>query len=198
MNITNNLVKSKIINENYDKIQKAKIAYGMEILIENLIKSVVIIALALIFGTLKFTIAAVLAFAFLRYFTFGLHCNSGLACLVLSIILDVISPFMVKDISIGVLPRFVIMLAYVFIIYKYAPADTPNHPLTKESTRRKLKFRAVSVSLFYCLLAVFARPMWLVNIIMLMETFVVISILPITYKIFKRRYNNYEKFSAKN
>jgi len=40
--------------------------------------------------------------------------------------------------------------------------------------------------------------MWFVNILMLMETYVVISILPISYKIFRRRYNNYEEFNDEN
>ena len=116
-------------------------------------------------------------------------------CLLLSVFLDVISPILIKDIYVGTIARSVLMITYIFIIFRYAPADTENHPLVKKEVRKQLKSRAVIVSIIYCLLAIFAKPMWFVNILMLMETYVVISILPVSYKIFRRRYNNYEEFN---
>ena len=170
----------------------------MEILLENLIKTVVIIGLALALGGLKYTLVAILSFAILRFFTFGLHCQSGVMCLLLSVFLDVISPILIKDIYVGTIARSVLMITYIFIIFRYAPADTENHPLVKKEVRKQLNSRAVIVSIIYCLLAIFAKPMWFVNILMLMETYVVISILPVSYKIFRRRYNNYEEFNDEN
>lgn len=70
--------------------------------------------------------------------------------------------------------------------------------INNKEVRKQLKSRAVIVSIIYCLLAIFAKPMWFVNILMLMETYVVISILPVSYKIFRRRYNNYEEFNDEN
>ena len=182
-------ISSKVVDDNYSHIEKVKIAYGMEILLENLIKTVIIIGLAFALGGLKYI---------LRFFTFGLHCQSGLMCLLLSVFLDVMSPILIKDIYVGTIPRCILMIIYVFLIFKYAPADTENHPLVKKEVRKQLKTRAVIVSIIYCLLAIFAKPMWFVNILMLMETYVVISILPISYKIFRRRYNNYEEFNDEN
>ena len=104
----------------------------MEILLENLIKTVVIIGLALALGGLKYTLVAILSFAILRFFTFGLHCQSGVMCLLLSVFLDVISPILIKDIYVGTIARSVLMITYIFIIFRYAPADTENHPLVKK------------------------------------------------------------------
>lgn len=191
-------ISSKVVDDNYSHIEKVKIAYGMEILLENLIKTVIIIGLAFALGGLKYTLVAILSFTILRFFTFGLHCQSGLMCLLLSVFLDVMSPILIKDIYVGTIPRCILMIIYVFLIFKYAPADTENHPLVKKEVRKQLKTRAVIVSIIYCLLAIFAKPMWFVNILMLMETYVVISILPISYKIFRRRYNNYEEFNDEN
>lgn len=88
----------------------------MEILLENLIKTVVIIGLALALGGLKYTLVAILSFAILRFFTFGLHCQSGVMCLLLSVFLDVISPILIKDIYVGTIARSVLMITYIFII----------------------------------------------------------------------------------
>ena len=82
----------------------------MEILLENLIKTVVIIGLALALGGLKYTLVAILSFAILRFFTFGLHCQSGVMCLLLSVFLDVISPILIKDIYVGTIARSVLLL----------------------------------------------------------------------------------------
>ena len=105
----------------------------MEILLENLIKTVVIIGLALALGGLKYTLVAILSFAILRFFTFGLHCQSGVMCLLLSVFLDVISPILIKDIYVGTIARSVLMITYIFIIFRYAPADTENHPFFSRS-----------------------------------------------------------------
>ena len=86
----------------------------MEILLENLIKTVVIIGLALALGGLKYTLVAILSFAILRFFTFGLHCQSGVMCLLLSVFLDVISPILIKDIYVGTIARSVLMITYIY------------------------------------------------------------------------------------
>ena len=111
----------------------------MEILLENLIKTVVIIGLALALGGLKYTLVAILSFAILRFFTFGLHCQSGVMCLLLSVFLDVISPILIKDIYVGTIARSVLMITYIFIIFRYAPADKERGQKTakKPSCNRK-------------------------------------------------------------
>lgn len=53
-------------------------------------------------------------------------------CLLLSVFLDVMSPILIKDIYVGTIPRCILMITYVFLIFKYAPADTENHPLVKK------------------------------------------------------------------
>ncbi|MFR5772388.1 MAG: accessory gene regulator ArgB-like protein [Lachnospirales bacterium] len=139
MKFVDDFVSSKVVDDNYDHIEKVKIAYGMEILLENLIKTVVIIGLALALGGLKYTLVAILSFAILRFFTFGLHCQSGVMCLLLSVFLDVISPILIKDIYVGTIARSVLMITYIFIIFRYAPADTENHPLVKKEVRKHAK-----------------------------------------------------------
>ena len=62
-------ISSKVVDDNYSHIEKVKIAYGMEILLENLIKTVIIISLAFALGGLKYTLVAILSFAILRFFT---------------------------------------------------------------------------------------------------------------------------------
>lgn len=60
-------ISSKVVDDNYSHIEKVKIAYGMEILLENLIKTVIIIGLAFALGGLKYTLVAILSFAILRF-----------------------------------------------------------------------------------------------------------------------------------
>ena len=130
-------ISSKVVDDNYSHIEKVKIAYGMEILLENLIKTVIIIGLAFALGGLKYTLVAILSFAILRFFTFGLHCQSGLMCLLLSVFLDVMSPILIKDIYVGTIPRCILMIIYVFLIFKYAPADTEDVPIISKKVRKQ-------------------------------------------------------------
>lgn len=94
-------ISSKVVDDNYSHIEKVKIAYGMEILLENLIKTVIIIGLAFALGGLKYTLVAILSFAILRFFTFGLSLSIRIKCLLLSVFLDVMSPILIKDIYVG-------------------------------------------------------------------------------------------------
>ena len=181
-------ISSKVVDDNYSHIEKVKIAYGMEILLENLIKTVIIIGLAFALGGLKYTLVAILSFAILRFFTFGLHCQSGLMCLLLSVFLDVMSPILIKDIYVGTIPRCILMITYVFLIFKYAPADTENVPILSKKERKQKKIASYILLSVAILVACIIPNNEISNILVFGYFIQSVTITRFAYKLTKNKY----------
>ena len=181
-------ISSKVVDDNYSHIEKVKIAYGMEILLENLIKTVIIIGLAFALGGLKYTLVAILSFAILRFFTFGLHCQSGLMCLLLSVFLDVMSPILIKDIYVGTIPRCILMIIYVFLIFKYAPADTENVPILSKKERKQKKIASYILLSVAILVACIIPNNEISNILVFGYFIQSVTITRFAYKLTKNKY----------
>lgn len=180
----------KETEENYEYIK-----YGFEIFIINLSKLGIIYSIALITKQFFPTLIVHLSYLFLRHYSFGLHATSSLSCTIISVILFNILPFFAKGIQ---LPTPFLVLTSLFIlisIFLFAPADTENNPICGADHRKKLKIKAtISCLLLLSLVFISSNPM-IQTLILLGGIFQTISILPVTYKLLKRRYNNYELFS---
>ena len=178
------------------------IMYGLQNIIGELPKGIIILIIAYILGIFKLTVISILIIAPYRCVSGGVHMKTHIGCIIYTLLLysgsSLLGKYIVLTGNVKIMLAIAIWIFCMIMIKLYAPADTENHPLVKKEVRKQLKTRAVIVSIIYCLLAIFAKPMWFVNILMLMETYVVISILPISYKIFRRRYNNYEEFNDEN
>ena len=179
------------------------INYGLHLIIGELPKTFIILGLSYFLGVFKLTLLTVILLLPYRAVSGGFHLKTHIGCIVGTTLIysgvAKISNYIIF--SNQILKCIIAVSVWIFgmiMVHLYAPADTENHPLVKKEVRKQLKSRAVIVSIIYCLLAIFAKPMWFVNILMLMETYVVISILPVSYKIFRRRYNNYEEFNDEN
>lgn len=188
------IASSDYVKQNYKGIEIEKIEVGFEILFENITKVIIIMCCAMLAGVLRETIIAITVFAMLRLFTFGMHAQNSVVCTFISLGINVITPMLIRNVTISSGLFVVIMLLFIALIYKYAPADTDKHPLIGVKKRRALRLYAVGISVMLMVFGLLVGDMWVRSIVMFMEMYVVIGILPITYKILKRRYNNYEEY----
>lgn len=99
---------------------------------------------------------------------------------------------MIKSIDI---PKMIILILFVIIFplyYFYAPADTKKRPIIGETIRRKLRLQTLIILTFLLLLIILIPQInKLIMYGVIIET---VTILPVTYRILKEDYNNYEKY----
>lgn len=189
-----------IVNRNFSKsnLEIKKIKLGIEILLINISKLIVIISCAYMMDLTKYAILSIIVFTAMRRYSFGLHASSSIVCTVVSSILFIATAAMGKYNPLT--KEFTVLIGLISIlgIAKYAPADTKAHPLIGEALRRKLKSKAINVtSIIYCI-ALILNNNEITTIVVLTAFIQSLIINPIMYKLFKKEYGNYEKYEKHN
>lgn len=69
---------------NYSKEEKIVITYGVELLFNTLLKSIVYILLGMLFHQTLETFISIFVFGFLRYFTGGMHTKTDIGCFLIT------------------------------------------------------------------------------------------------------------------
>mgnify|MGYP000933579250 FL=1 len=151
---------ASVMNETHQK--RAVYYYGLYIVIGTLIKGVILVASALLLGTLLPSLLIVFIFGTMRMLAGGYHMDTYGKCLFVSLVLYI---------TLGLITQYTyqywnyvhikILIAATFIsglyvLVRYAPKDTPNKPITGPQQIRKYKI----LSLIYLLV-------WLIVSIML-------------------------------
>ncbi|MCX7922445.1 MAG: accessory gene regulator B family protein [Clostridia bacterium] len=136
------------LNETHEK--RRVYYYGFQIVIGALVKGVLLVTASLILQTLIPTLVGVVIFAILRSSAGGYHMDTYGKCIFTSLglflILGALTQYTYKfwDISYVITLIMLSVLIGVLISLKWAPADTPNKPITKIEEIRK--FRKLSIA----------------------------------------------------
>lgn len=200
--LTEKLVERIVIKFNAkvkkEGLELAKMKLGLEIFFINISKFIIVLSIASYFNLLKESLFMSLVFAIIRSTAFGLHAKNSMVCTLITSMMFVAGPYVSYHIE---LDNYSVLAAFIiatFCFYKYVPADTENHPILGEKLRLRLRKRTVLKSLFFMVITLIVKIQVIKAMIVLAIVFNVISISPITYKIFNRGYNNYEKYERTN
>jgi len=96
-------------NQNLNQVEKAKLEYGLSIILGITIELTLTLLVSALFGTTIYTAIIMLSALFLRFLTGGAHCSSFNRCLVFTIMLFVPASLLVKYLSSIVDPVITIM-----------------------------------------------------------------------------------------
>ena len=180
----------------YESCQLRKLQYGIEILIVNISKVVILYLSAIMLGVIWQTLCVHLSFLTIKRYSYGLHALNSTICTLLGIVTFVVVPFFLMDAGIS---NFVTLLAFLGIfcaLLLYAPADTKAKPLVGCELRRWLKKRSVICALVLLIIALVVHCENVKLLIVLGAAYQCLSILPLTYKLLKRSERNYEKHDS--
>lgn len=185
--VLKNRSKNPSFNENI-------VRYGIEIVLINFTKITFIMALAAVLNIFWTILIIMLSYGALRRYAFGVHASTSLGCTLTTIICFFSGAFLSSYV-----PENKFILAGMFIIsiisiLAFSPADTEARPLLGKKKRDKLKRKSIYVWLITFILAMYMKDFrigFLIAYGNLLEAFM---IMPITYKVFKGRYKNYERY----
>jgi len=175
-------------------IEKIKMQYYLEILLLNITKLTVVFGISLILGILPQTLLTLVSFNILRCKAFGVHAKSAFSCFASSVSIFVILVYFANKILINNTIVLILFIIFSVLVYKYAPADTEKRPITGKKARKRLKKQAVFSILLLMVIALII-PFNSFKILITFGSLIeVVTILPITYIILKRRRDNYENY----
>ena len=148
-NIAHFFVVQKIVEESREVIY----AYGMELLISDVLNALIVLLIALISHILPAVIVFATVFIGLRKFVGGFHANNHLSCMFTLVVVMLIFSFCICNVSEKY--TWIISIGFVAIsipvIFNLAPVSHPNKPVSEEK-RAKLKKRSRILVLLLSLL----------------------------------------------
>lgn len=178
----------------FEELEEEKLYLGVLNVIVNFIKTSIILILAACFSIVKEVLLMILVFALLRLYAAGLHAKKSISCTLTALIAFVGGAYLTLNFPINFRGAFLICVILSLLILKYAPADTENRPIIGPQHRKKLKRNAFIIAVVILVINLILKNVTFINLTMLAMLYQVISILPITYKILKRSYRNYEEY----
>ena len=192
MNHAMHVVKG--VYPNYDDDKLDEIRYGLEAIYLSLSKTIVILLITLILGIFKESVIVLLFFNFLRMFAFGIHAKESWQCWISSSIMFIGIPYLCIYTELSNIYYYILIGFSVLNFLLYAPADTVKRPLVKKHRRIKFKVLTLIVSLIYIILFFNTNDVFIKNVIVYTMLLEVVLIHPLTYRVFKLPYKNYERY----
>ena len=179
-----------------DGLEFKKLIYGMEILLINVSKLIIIYLLAAALGVVVPTLITHGAYVAVKRYSFGLHALNSTVCTIVSCCLFVFIPWLLQGVGVGngvVAAAFVLV---IFCLWRYAPADTKARPLVGPKLRARIKRKAIASGAILMAIALMVPSQQFKLLILVGAVFQAVSILPCTYKILKRSGKNYEAYES--
>lgn len=182
-------------NPKYTEIDLEKIEYGLASVYLLIPKTILIIFVASLMGLLSETITFILIHVFMKMNTFGLHAKKSWVCLIISLIIFIIIPWLALNAEISYIVKAVIGIIGIILIYKNSPADTYKKPIINKKIRARHKLLATLTAVIFVVLSLISPNHFMANCFILSLSIQCIITSPVTYTLFKLPYNNYLNYS---
>lgn len=156
-----------------DSKQELRMAYGLEVLLGEIVKTVVLLLLSWKLGVLFEAFLIAVTAAILRLVSGGEHCSEYYRCLIGGTIcfvllgwgVHIINPFFKGSAAYTAI--FAGILLSWWILRKYAPGETENKPIKGEEERKKFRRLSVLIIAVYGLVMLLAVNIYLIRSIAL-------------------------------
>lgn len=174
-----------LINDIF-KISTPKHKFYFKVFYYNFFKFIAILFISYITKTLFITLGINVAFILLRLFNSGIHAKKNYQCWIVTLLVFGIIPLIVKYLTINLIWLFPILIILNIL---YAPNDTKKHPITKH--RLLYKITSTLIITIYLIISLYVDNLVVINCLISGTIISIVSILPLTYRIFKEPSYNY-------
>lgn len=192
------------LKENHEK--RRVYYYGFQVVVGGLVKTSLMVSISFLLGCLLPTLALILVFGSLRMLAGGYHMDTLGKCTLISLAMFLTGGVTAQytymywsfyNVTLLAAISFVIALT---IIYKWAPAENPNRPITRPEEIRR--FRRLSIGYTFALLAIIAGLIYYdLNIFALAACFGILfevfTITPLGHKFFENISGELDKAKKK-
>ena len=137
------------LDEKDDEREKAVVTYGIEVVLNEVLKAILILMLGIIFGK---TLVAVIGYLYLiivRRYLGGRHFNSNILCTITTVFTAFVGPVLVMKINVPLIIQIVTSVLLTIIIIVMIPYSEDG-PISPEK-RRINKFMAL---LFFWIISI--------------------------------------------
>lgn len=158
-NLSKNIAKKISLELNLDNDKRDVIAYGTISLIQMLISMALVVIVGAIFGVPLESFILVLITSILRKCSGGVHASTAEICTTVSIFICVGFALGMKYIGINfgslnliISIGCILFLWSYYIMYKYAPVDSPNKPIKTLAKKQRMRRGSILTLTIYLIL----------------------------------------------
>lgn len=185
--------------ENIDEEKEMVIDFGVRLIFGEMPKIILLFIIGFLLGIGWYSVIFFLLLAPYRSLTGGFHLKTHIGCMITTSILYLLPIILAKYITISQSYILYIMTALVgafsiFIITKYAPADTENIPILSKKERKSKKIKSYIALVVLTAIIVFS-PDKIISYMLIYGIFLQnLTVLPISYKLTNNKYG-YEVYT---
>ena len=170
------------------------IMYGLQILIGELPKGIIILVIAYFLGIFKLTLLSVLIIAPYRCVSGGVHMKTHIGCIIYTSLLysgsALLGKYFILEGNIKIISAIIIWTFCMIMIKMYAPADTENFPILRKKERfQKQVFSYIILTLEF-LIAIIISNTTISGIIIFGDLIQTLTITRFAYNITKNKYGH--------
>ena len=191
-----NLIRKK--DPEIDDERAEAINYGLQLIVGEIPKMFITLAIAYICGILKLTLLSVLIILPYRAFSGGFHLKTHIGCIITTTLyycgIAEISKYIYLNNQVKIIFILCALILGIIIIKKYAPADTEYVPILRKRERKQKRILSYITYIFGLTIALAINNNVISNIIIFGYIIQTIMITPFAYKLVKAKYG-YEEYN---
>ena len=173
--------------------EKAEVInYGLQNIIGEFPKIILVFVIAYIFGIFKWTLFTFLALFIYKGASGGIHLKTHLGCILLTTAFYCLIPFISQYFELtGIVKYLTILFVWIFgivMIKLYAPADTEFVPILETDVRKKKKIVSYISYTVALIVAIFINNQMICNILVLANFIQTLTITKLAYRLTKSKY----------
>ena len=156
------------------------IVYGLQLIIGEIPKIFITLAIAYVLGVLELTLLTVIALTPYRVCSGGFHLKTHLGCIFSTTLYYCGVPILAKYISISQNVEYILALAIwmfgMMMVKLYAPADTENVPILRKSERKQKQILSYIMLTLGIIVAIIIKEQVISNVLLfgnLIQTFMI-------------------------
>lgn len=170
------------------------IMYGLQNIIGELPKGIIILIIAYILGIFKLTVVSILIIAPYRCVSGGVHMKTHIGCIIYTLLLysgsSLLGKYIVLTGNVKIMLAIAIWIFCMIMIKLYAPADTENLPILRKKERKQKQILSYIIITSEILIAIFIKNTTISGIIIFGDFIQTLTITRIAYRVTHNKYGH--------
>ena len=170
------------------------IMYGLQIIIGEIPKGLIILVIAYFLGIFKLTLISVLIIAPYRCVSGGVHMKTHIGCIIYTLLLysgsALLGKYLILEGSTKLIVGLTIWIFCMTMIKLYAPADTENVPILRKKERLQKQILSYIILTVEFIIAIFIPNTTIAGIIIFGDFIQTLTITRLAYNITNNKYGH--------
>lgn len=170
------------------------IMYGLQNIIGELPKGIIILIIAYILGIFELTVISILIIAPYRCVSGGVHMKTHIGCIIYTLLLysgsSLLGKYIVLTGNVKIMLAIAIWIFCMIMIKLYAPADTENLPILRKKERKQKQILSYIIITSEILIAIFIKNTTISGIIIFGDFIQTLTITRIAYRVTHNKYGH--------